>query len=80
MLSQYACDIMPKTYKHLSARERDILAVLKSKGHSIRRITKVLKRSTSTVSLELKRNAPAVYKGYSLAHRAQQRANIRKHT
>jgi IS30 family transposase len=70
---------MPKTYKHLSAQERDILAVLKSKGHSIRQIAKVLKRSPSTVSRELKRNAPAVYKGYYLAHRAQQRADIRKH-
>ena len=77
-LSRYNCDIMPKTYKHLSAEERDILAVLKSKGHSIRQISKVLKRRPSTLSRELKRNAPPVYKGYYLAHRAQQRADKRK--
>jgi IS30 family transposase len=39
----------------------------------------VLNRSPSIVSRELKRNAPAVYKGYYLAHRVQQRADIRKH-
>jgi IS30 family transposase len=70
---------MPKTYKHLSAEERDILAVLKSRGHSIRQIANVLKRSPSTLSRELKRNAPPVYKGYYLAHKAQQRADKTKH-
>ena len=70
---------MPKTYKHLSAEERDIIAVLKSKGHSLRHIAKVLKRSPSTVSRELKRNAAPVYTGYYLAHKAQQRADKRKH-
>ena len=70
---------MPKPYKHLSAEERDILAVLKSKGHSIRQIAKVQKRSPSTLSRELKRNAPPVYKGYYLAHKAQQRADKTKH-
>ena len=70
---------MPKAYKHLSAEERDILAVLKSEGHSIRQIAKVLNRSPSTVSRELKRNAPPVYKDYCLAHKAQQRGDIRKH-
>jgi len=70
---------MPKTYRHLSAEERDILAVLKSNGHSIRQIAKVLSRSPSTISRELKRNSPPVYKGYYLAHKAQQRADKRKH-
>lgn len=77
--SRYIVDIMLKTYKHLSPEERDILAVLKSKGHSIRQIAKVLKRTPSTISRELKRNAPPVYKGYYLAHKAQQRADKRKH-
>lgn len=76
---RYAIDIMPKTYKHLSPEERDLLAVLKSNGHSIRQIAKVLKRSPSTISRELNRNAPPVYKGYYLAHKAQQRADKRKH-
>jgi IS30 family transposase len=55
---------MPKTYKHLSIEERDILAVLKSQGHSIRQIAAVLNRSPSTLSRELTRNAPPVYTGY----------------
>jgi IS30 family transposase len=70
---------MSKTYKHLNAEERDILAVLKSQGHSLRQITTVLDRSPSTLSRELKRNAPPVYTGYYLAHKAQERADKRKH-
>ena len=70
---------MPKTYRQLNPNERDILAVLKSKGKSLREIATVLKRSPSTLSRELKRNAPPVYTGYDLAHKAQERANKRKH-
>jgi IS30 family transposase len=44
---------MPKIYKHLSIEERDILAVLKSQGHSLRQIATVLHRSPSTLSREL---------------------------
>jgi IS30 family transposase len=71
--------MMPKTYKQLNTDERDLLAVLKSKGKSLREIAKILKRSPSTLSRELKRNAPPVYTGYYLAHKAQERANKRKH-
>ena len=71
--------IMPKTYRQLNPNERDIVAVLKSKGESLREIARVLKRSPSTLSRELKRNAPPVYTGYYLAHKAQERANKRKH-
>ena len=70
---------MPKTYRQLNPNERDIVAVLKSKGESLREIARVLKRSPSTLSRELKRNAPPVYTGYYLAHKAQERANKRKH-
>jgi len=70
---------MPKTYKQLDPNERDLLAVFKSKGKSLREIATVLNRSPSTLSRELKRNAPPVYTGYYLAHRAQDRANKRKH-
>ena len=70
---------MPKTYKQLNANERDILAVLKSRGKSLREIAEVLKRSPSTLSRELKRNAPPVYTGYYLSHKAQERAERRKH-
>lgn len=68
---------MPKTYKHLDANERDILAVLKSKGRSLREISTILKRSSSTLSRELERNAPPVYTGYYLSHKAQERADKR---
>jgi IS30 family transposase len=68
---------MPKTYKHLDANERDILAVLKSKGRSLREISTILKRSPSTLSRELERNTPPVYTGYYLSHKAQERADKR---
>lgn len=68
---------MPKTYKQLNPNERDILAVLKSKGKSLREIASVLKRSPSTLSRELKRNAPPIYTGYYLSHKAQDRADRR---
>jgi IS30 family transposase len=70
-LPHYDCGMIPKTYKHLNSDERDHLAVLKSKGKSLREIARILKRSPSTVSRELKRNAPPVYTGYYLAHKAQ---------
>ena len=69
---------MPKTYKQLNPNERDILAVLKSKGKSLREIASVLNRSPSTLSRELKRNAPPIYTGYYLSHKAQDRADRRK--
>jgi IS30 family transposase len=70
---------MPKTYKQLNANERDILAVFKSRGKSLREIATVLQRSRSTLSRELKRNAPPVYTGYYLSHKAQERAEKRQH-
>jgi len=69
---------MPKTYKQLNPHERDILAVLKSKGKSLREIAAILKRSPSTLSRELKRNAAPIYTGYYLSHKAQDRADRRK--
>ena len=64
---------MKKNYEHLSVEERDHLAVLKGKGHSLRAISRALKRSPSTLSRELKRNAPPIRSGYYLSHRAHQR-------
>jgi len=69
---------MPKTYKQLNPNERDILAVLKSKGKSLREIASILRRSPSTLSRELKRNAPPIYTRYYLSHKAQGRAEMRK--
>ena len=67
----------PRTYKHLSSNERDHLAILKGKGKSLRDIAEILNRSPSTLSRELKRNAPSVNTGYYLAHKAQERADKR---
>ncbi len=68
---------MKKNYKHLSVEERDHLSILKGKGLSLRAISLVLKRSPSTLSRELKRNAPPIRSGYYLSHRAHQRYVVR---
>jgi transposase, IS30 family len=65
---------MPKPYKHLTNHDRDLLSVLRSKGKSLREIARVLNRDPSTISRELKRNAPPIYTGYYLAHKAHTRA------
>ena len=70
---------MPKSYKHLNVEERDMLAVLRSQGNSLRQIAEALNRSPSTLCRELKRNAPPVHAGYYLPHKAQQRADKRNH-
>lgn len=69
---------MKPNYQHLNSDERDKLAVLRSKGLSIRAIAKELGRNPGTVSRELKRNAPPVNLGYYLAHKAQGRAVARR--
>ena len=43
-------------YHHLTARERYLILHHKSNGYSLRKIGKLLKRSPSTISRELKRN------------------------
>lgn len=68
---------MEKQYKHLSKSERDLVAVLKAKGYSLRKIGKELGRDKGTISRELKRNAPEIHKGYYLSHKAQERADNR---
>jgi IS30 family transposase len=65
---------MPKSYKHLTQDDRDLISILKSKGKSIREIARALNRDPATISRELKRNAPPVYTGYYLAHKAHTRA------
>jgi len=66
-----------KYYKHLSVEERDHLSILRGKGLSLRAISRALKRSPSTLSRELKRNAPPIHSGYYLSHRAHQRYVVR---
>jgi IS30 family transposase len=69
---------MPKTYKHLTEDERDRLSLFKAHGKSLREIAGLIGRDVSTVSRELKRNAPPIRQGYYLPHRAQARADARK--
>lgn len=70
---------MSQGYKHLTAEERDLLAVMRSEGKSLRQIAAKLNRSLSTISRELKRNAPPIHKGYYLPHKAHDRAVKRNH-
>ena len=65
-------------YHHLSIEERDKLAVLRSRGLSLREIAESLGRSHSSLVRELKRNAPPIRSGYYLAHKAHQRASERR--
>lgn len=50
------------------------MAVMRSEGKSLRQIAGRLKRAPSTISRELKRNAPPIHKGYYLPHKAHERA------
>lgn len=64
-------------YTHLSQDERDVIAVLRGEGHTIRSIAKQMKRDPGTLSRELKRNAPPIHTGYYLPHKAHERAVLR---
>lgn len=68
---------MPKQYSHLSKHERDIIAVLRSQGASLRSIARQLQRNPSTISRELQRNAAPLHRGYYLPHKAHTRARQR---
>jgi IS30 family transposase len=67
---------MPKSYKHLSQDERELIAQYHCEGKSIRFIAEALGRNKSSISRELTRNASTEYKRYTpcLAHaRAEHR-------
>lgn len=68
---------MGKKFYHLAAQDRDMIAVLKAEGKSHGKIAFLIGKHKSTVSRELRRNAPAQYKGYYLGHKAHGRANLR---
>jgi len=68
---------MGTKYRHLMKEERDIIAVLKAEGLSHSEIARRIGRDKSTISRELNRNAPVVYKGYYLSHKADERARNR---
>jgi IS30 family transposase len=67
-----------KTYVHLTADERDRISALRAAGQSLRQIAQALSRDHSTISRELRRNAPPVHKGYYLSHKAHERSVKRK--
>jgi IS30 family transposase len=74
---------MKKTYKHLSLREREKLYGWLKAGFSLRETARRLGRDVSTISRELKRNAPPIRTGYYLPAKAQVRAlkrNIKSRT
>jgi IS30 family transposase len=66
-----------REYLHLSLSERDIITTMLVGEASLGDIAKVIGRSKSTVSRELKRNSSAEYSLY-LSHRAHGRAELRK--
>lgn len=68
---------MRKTYTHLTAEDRDVIAVLRSEGRSLRKVAEAIGRDPGTLSRELRRNAPPVHVGYYLPHKAQERAERR---
>lgn len=53
-------------YKHLTIEERIVLSQLKSSNYSIREIAKILGRSPSTISREIKRNSYRLGKNHSV--------------
>ncbi len=69
---------MGKRYKQLGTKERDLIAIMKAEGKSMREIGEKLGRSHATIVRELKRNAPPVRTGYYLPHKADERAKVRK--
>src|ERR1700758_3011796 len=69
---------MPKRYKQLSFEDRDQIALLRSRGGSIRSIARALRRDPGTISRELKRNSGQLYRNCYLANRAQLRSDQRK--
>lgn len=60
-------------YAHLTIDDRAVISVMKEAGRSQKEIAERLKISPSTISRELKRNAPPLRTGYYLPHKAHER-------
>ena len=75
---------MQNKIKRLDLWERQVIYVMRGQGASIRKISKVLRRSVSTISEELKRNrhwSPAVWRrldAYEKAKYADEQAKKRR--
>lgn len=68
---------MGKHYSHLTVVERERLAKMYYEGRSLGGIAKALGRDKSTISRELSRNGPSVYRCYTPC-RAQSRSDERR--
>ena len=72
----YGVAMRTRSYRHMSAEERETLSLGLAHGHSLRAMAAVLRRAPSTVSRELARNAMrAPYRACT----AQTRATARAH-
>lgn len=69
---------MGKRYGHLSLEEREKISIFRAEGRGPSEIGRLLDRDRKTIARELVRNAPRVYQGYYLAHKAHERAKARK--
>ena len=58
----------PLSGRYLAFAEREEIAILKAQGHGVRAIARRLKRSPSTISRQLRRNA--IRRGGRLEYRA----------
>lgn len=79
----YGVAMRTKSYRHLSAEERETLSLGLAAGHSLRRMAMVLRRAPSTVSREMARNAGRSQYRACTAHtlasaRARQPRRLRK--
>jgi IS30 family transposase len=68
---------MHTNYRHLGLEEREVIDKMNRQGLSVRQMARVLSRSPSTISRELRRNSSVIYDCY-MDHRAQYRANNRR--
>jgi IS30 family transposase len=68
---------MKKTYKQLTADERDEIAIFMARGFNSSNIARMLGRDRSTISREIRRNGAAKYKRYT-PHAAEARSKLRK--
>ena len=70
---------MGKGYAHLSAEERELIAIGVAQGCSRRAIARRQQRSHATISREIRRNSPAGYCGVSAhAHARERRRRCRR--
>jgi transposase, IS30 family len=66
-----------RNYSHISLTERELISLYQAQGKSVNDIGRLLNRSASTISRELKKNAPPVHKNYYVGYRAHQRSKDR---